>query len=285
MAMRGRFSRRMMVALAGAWPLGCGTAREPVVRDRAYGPGSAQRLDVHGAVPASAQPLPLMVMVHGGAWERGSRSDVAGFVPYFTARRYVVANVGYRVASEAKAPAAAEDVRNAIEYIRRHAAEWGADGSRIFLTGFSAGAHLALLAALAPSTEIAGERSRAAGIVSFWGITDVADLLEGENARDFADHWVPAEPGRRELARRLSPLSYDAADAPPLCAVHSVLDDIVPFAHSEKLVSKWQRAGRRARLIRLSHRGHAAPPEEYPAIFEAIFGFLDEAGKADDKQG
>ncbi len=216
-------------------------------------------------------------MVHGGGWIGGSRDDIAGFIPHLTSRGYVVANIGYRVASEAVAPAAVEDVRNAIEFVRSRSAEWGADSSRTLLIGFSAGAHLALLAALAPSEAIAGPQSRACGIVSFWGITDVADLLEGPHMRDFARQWLPEGEGRLELARRLSPLNYDAAEAPDLCALHSVRDDIVPFAHSERLVAKFQQAKRRARLIRLSHEGHAPPEKDYQAIFAEVFRFL--AGK------
>jgi acetyl esterase/lipase len=223
------------------------------------------------------RPAPLAVIVHGGGWTNGSRDDMVQFVPHFTSRRYVVVNVGYRVASEAPAPAAAEDVRNAIECVRRRAAEWGAAGG-ILLAGFSAGAHLALLSALAPSTVIAGPRSSPRAIVSFWGITDVADLLDGDHARDFARRWLPAQPGRPELARRLSPINYGAAEAPALCAVHSVHDDVVPFAHSERLVMKWQAAKRPAKLIRLSHQGHAAPSGDYPAIFREIFRFLEQTG-------
>jgi acetyl esterase/lipase len=225
---------------------------------------------------SSGRPAPLVVLIHGGGWESGSRDDVVKFIPYFTSsQRYVVANIGYRVAV---APAAAEDVRNAIESVRCRAAEWSADSRRMLLVGFSAGAHLALLSALAPSAVIGGPRSRVSGIVSFWGITDVADLLGGEHARDFARRWLPPQPMQLEFARRLSPINYDVSDAPPLCAVHSVHDNVVPFAHSEGLVMKWEKAKRRAKLIKLSHQGHGAPPEDYPAIFGEVFRFLDGTG-------
>jgi dipeptidyl aminopeptidase/acylaminoacyl peptidase len=80
------------------------------------------------------------------------------------------------------------------------------------------------------------------------------------------------------LARKLSPIDYDVDEAPPLCAIHSLHDEVVPFAHSERLVAKFQKAKRQAKLLELSHRDHAAPPEDYPAIFAEIFRFLDGAG-------
>lgn len=247
----------------------------PVLRDLSYGPHPSHRFDVYPAAGTAVGRHPLAVLVHGGGWIGGSRSDVAGFVPHIASRGYVVANIGYRVASEAVAPAAAEDVRNAIECVRSHAAEWEADSSRTLLIGFSAGAHLALLAALAPSNVLAGPQSRARAIISFWGITDVPDLLEGPDVRDFAQQWIPDGPNRMELARRLSPLTYDVSGAPDLCAVHSIHDDVVPFAQSEKLVAKFLQAKRRATLIRLSHEGHAAPEKDYPAIFAEVFRFID----------
>ena len=277
MPVLSRLSRRALVGTPAVFSCACRLrqAPAPVVRDFPYGPNAAQRLDVYPAERAHGRPAPLAVLIHGGGWESGSRDDVVPFMRNFTSRGYVVANAGYRVASQATAPAAAEDVRNAIECARTRAAEWGADSRAMLLAGFSAGAHLALLAALAPSTAIGGPQSRVRGIVSFWGITDVADLLCGEHARDFARRWLPEPRGQMELARRLSPISYDVAEAPTLCAVHSVHDDVVPFAHSERLVAKFEKAKRRAKLIKLSHQGHAAPSKDYPAIFGEVFRFLD----------
>lgn len=253
------------------------SAPTPMARDLSYGPSASQRLDTY----ASAQQRglrPLVLLMHGGGWERGSRDDMAPFIARFTSRSYVVANIGYRLAAEAPAPAAVEDVRNAIEWVRLRAAGWGADGRRILLAGFSAGAHLALLAALAPASAFAGPPCRARAIMSFWGITDLADLLGQHNPRDFARRWIPESPARLELARRLSPIEYDVTDAPALCAIHSLYDDVVPFAHSERLVAKFQHANRPAKLIRLSHRGHAAPDNAYPAMFSEAFRFLDGTG-------
>jgi acetyl esterase/lipase len=275
--MTGRLSRRAFTGIPAILSLACRLPRRPLTtaRDISYGSHVSQRLDVYAATRKPGRPAPVSMMVHGGGWIGGSRDDIAGFIPHLTSRGYVVANIGYRVASEALAPAAAEDVRNAIECVRSRCSEWGADSSRTLLIGFSAGAHLALLAALAPWDAITGPQSRACAIVSFWGITDVTDLLEGPHMRDFARQWVPEGQGQLELARRLSPLSYDAAEAPDLCAVHSVRDDVVPFSHSEKLVAKFAQAKRRARLIRLSHEGHAPPEKDYQAIFAEVFSFLD----------
>jgi acetyl esterase/lipase len=248
--------------------------------DFSYGPNPYQHLDVYNSAREQAQPAPLDVLIGGGAWRSAPRPDAVGFVPLFTSRGHVVANAGYRVTSEATAPAAAEDVRNAIEAVRYRAACWGADGRGMLLVGFSVGAHLALLSALAPVSALAGPQSRPCAIVSFWGITDVGDLLSGDHARVFVQRWLPESPERPVLARRLSPINYDVSEAPALCAVHSLLDDVVPFSHSERLVAKYLNAGRPAKLIKLTHKGHAAPEKDYPKIFDQVFAFLNGLGIA-----
>lgn len=244
--------------------------------DLAYGPEPSQRLDVH----PSPEPGPLLILLHGGGWESGSRAELQDLIPSLMQHGYTVANLDYRTTSEAKAPAAAEDVRRAIEWVSSRAGNWGADPSRMVLMGFSAGAHLALLAALAPDTAIEGPQCHPAAIVSFWGVTDVAPLLEGPDQRDFAVNWLPDTPNRAELARALSPLNYELTDAPPLCAVHSVFDDVVPFEQSKALVEKYLRAGRPAELISLRFLGHQAPPEESTAILAQVFDVLERFGAA-----
>jgi acetyl esterase/lipase len=277
-----RLSRRALAGIPVALSLACRDRRpsRPLAIDFSYGPNPYQHLDVYNPANQPGHAAPLVILIGGGGWQNAPKPDAAGFVPMFTSRGDVVANAGYRVASEARAPAAAEDVRNAIEAVRDRAAHWGADSRGMLLVGFSAGAHLALLSALAPTADLAGPQSRPRAIVSFWGVTDLVDVLGGDHARLSAQRWLPESPERPALARKLSPISYDVSDAPALCAVHSVLDDVVPFSHSERLVAKYLKAGRPAKLIKLTHKGHAAPAKDYAWIFNEIFRFLDGLGIA-----
>lgn len=277
-----RLSRRTLVGIPVAFSLACRDRRvsQPRAMDFFYGPNAYQHLDVYNSAREPGRAAPLVILVGGGGWQSAPKPDAAGFVPMFTSRADVVANVGYRVTSEARAPAAAVDVREAIEAVRNRAAHWGADSRGMLLVGFSAGALLALLSALAPTADLAGPQSHPRAIVSFWGVTDLADLLDGDHARLSVQRWLPESSERSSLARRLSPINYDVSEAPALCAVHSVLDDVVPFSHSERLVAKYLKAGRPAKLIKLTHKGHAAPKKDYPGIFDEIFRFLDGLGIA-----
>ncbi len=140
-----------------------------------------------------------------------------------------------------------QPVRRAV--VAAHAAELNADPRRIVLSGHSAGGHLALMAGLAPpNPELDGncpwrEAPQVAALVNWFGITDVADLLDGSNRRDFAVKWIGGQPNGSDLARRLSPPRYVRADAPPVITAHGDVDDTVPYAHAERLHAALRRAG------------------------------------------
>ncbi|MBR6020971.1 MAG: alpha/beta fold hydrolase [Kiritimatiellae bacterium] len=99
--------------------------------------------------------LPLVVLVHGGGWNGGSRSDasVSGMGNTLLAHGFAVATVDYRVAWDERFPGFRFpdplcDVKAAVRHFRAHAEEFGIDPSRIGAFGHSAGAHLALLLGL-----------------------------------------------------------------------------------------------------------------------------------------
>ena len=127
--------------------------------DIPYGSDPRQVLDVC-APPRSAQARPVMVFVHGGGFVRGGKDQGGGLfanvLHEFAALGWLGINVEYRLAPKAAWPAGAEDVRDAVRWVRDHAAEHGGDPQRIFLLAHSAGcAHAA--------SAVWDERLRAAG--------------------------------------------------------------------------------------------------------------------------
>src|ERR1700722_8460459 len=106
----------------------------------------------------SAQPgpkLPLVIWVHGGGWNRGDArvsgayKDWPAVLASLAARGYVVAAIDYRLSSEAPFPAALQDVKAAVRFLRAHADQYRIDPERAFVWGASAGAQLATLGATA----------------------------------------------------------------------------------------------------------------------------------------
>jgi acetyl esterase/lipase len=253
------------------------------------------KLDLYLPMDASeSRPAPTMIYIHGGGWWSGNKeAAVISLLPWIE-MGYAVVNVEYRLGGAAAAPAAVEDCRCALRWVRNHAKEYRLDPARIVLSGHSAGGHLALMTGLVPTSaglDLAcidraeggiGEPSTAeipvAAIINWFGITDVKDLLSGPNAKTYALRWIgslPSAADRETLASRLSPLTYVRADQPPVFTIHGDDDPTVPYSHATRLRDALERAGVANELITVPGGKHGGfPPAESLRIWTAIRAFL-----------
>jgi acetyl esterase/lipase len=208
------------------------------------------------------EPMPVALLFHGGGWVSGDKDEIALDVLPYLAMGFAVANVDYRLARVATAPAAVEDSRCALRWVIRHAKQYGLDVDRLILVGSSAGAHLALMDALAPAA--AGfdnlcpgdEPLKVAAVINFFGIIDVGGLLAPPNARDFAIGWIGNAADPAALARRVSPITYVHKGAPPIFTAHGEADPVVPFAQARRLHAALAGAGVANQLFPLAKGGH-----------------------------
>ena len=236
-------------------------------------------LDIYQSKRASASSnRPAVIVIHGGGWVGGKKDNVFErlCLPYLE-KGFVVANVEYRLASTAPAPAAVEDVLAATAWFRSNASRYGVNRKKIIVTGDSAGGHLALMVGLTPKQAKFGRVTKVAAVVNFYGITDVQDQLEGQNMRQYATTWVPDSlPDRQELARRVSPISWVRKKAPPVLTIHGDADETVPYEHGVDF-TKWLRnAGGDAEMIPIHQGGHGNfTPQEFAEIYNQIFYFLE----------
>lgn len=146
-----------------------------------------QKLDIYFP-EQGGDNLPLLVYIHGGGFEMGDRKygHIHKLIEGID-RGYAVASVSYRLSQEKVFPAAVQDVRNAIRYLRKHAAEYGVDEKRIGIFGESAGGNLVSILAMDPQEEIfdsqipeelQGVSAAVAACVNWFGVIDMNVLLE-----------------------------------------------------------------------------------------------------------
>jgi arylformamidase len=102
-------------------------------------------LDIYA--PPAAHDLPVLIYVHGGGWVGGDHDPVGTKATYFTRRGLILVSVNYRLLPLALPAGQAADVATAVAWVKGHIAAYGGDGSRLFLLGHSAGAHLSALIA------------------------------------------------------------------------------------------------------------------------------------------
>lgn len=214
-------------------------------------------------------------MIHGGGWVEGAKEDMLElFCLPFVRHGMVVANVEYRLARSAPAPAAVNDVLKAAQWFRDHAAQYRVDPKRILVTGGSAGGHLALMTAMTPASADLGPSIKIAAAIDFFGIADVADQLTGPHQQPYAVAWIPEQLNRVELAKRLSPMTYVRKGLPPILVLHGDADSTVPYERSVELVKKLKDSGDDAELITVPGGKHGFTPAEMDQLWPQIFQWL-----------
>ena len=243
------------------------------------------KLDVYAQRTQTSTPV--VIYIHGGGWVRGTKDgSVLSALPYL-AMGYSVVNVEYRLADVSLAPAAIEDCRCALRWVVGHAKDYNFDVGRIVIAGASAGGHLALTTGMIPTSagfdRICQEQGepRIAAIVDFFGITDVADLLDGPNKKPFPEtwpytvQWLGNQANRDAVAKAASPLTYVRAGVPPTIAIHGDADPLVPYAHSTRLNEALQKAGVAHELVTVPGGGHGNfSLDQWQRAYTAIEKFL-----------
>ena len=230
-------------------------------------------------------PVPTVIVIHGGGWVNGTKEATSLFaLPYLEAGFNVV-NVTYRLARVSLAPAAVEDCRCALKWVIGHAKEYGFDTSKLILTGGSAGGHLALITGMLPESAgldrycFGGPEPKVAAIVNWYGITDVADLLEGPNQKGYAVTWLGSQPDRVAIAKRVSPMTYVRAGLPPIITIHGDADPTGPYAHGVQLTSALKAAGVKTELVTVPGGKHGGfTLEENLKNIQSIKSFLGGLG-------
>jgi acetyl esterase/lipase len=171
-----------------------------------------------------------------------------------------------------------------VRFALGKAKQYNIDPERVVLSGHSAGAHLALIAGLLPLSagldrQCAGiDEIRVAAIINWYGITDLTDLLDGPNMRDYAVRWFGSQPDREEMARRISPLTWVRSGAPPVITIHGDADPVVPYQHAVRLAHALGRAGVTNQLVTIAGGKHGFGPADQTRAYTAIEAFLKDLG-------
>ncbi|MCI0494451.1 alpha/beta hydrolase [candidate division KSB1 bacterium] len=217
-------------------------------------------------------PHPTLILFHGGGWVAGQKErNVMYLLPYLSLG-WAAINVEYRMAGNSLAPAAVEDCRCALRWASYHAKQYNLDDSKFVLTGTSAGGHLSLITGMLPSNSIFDRQCptpdsirwrtgtepevKVAAIINWFGITDVADLLAGPNAKHYAIEWFGSMSNREELARQVSPINYVRAGLPAIITIHGDQDIIVPYNQAVRLHAALEKAGVPNQLVTIKGAGH-----------------------------
>jgi acetyl esterase/lipase len=228
------------------------------------------KLDLYLPPASFKGPRPTVMFIHGGGWTGGGPRLSGAFdnwptvLAAMSARGYVVAAVSYRFSGEAPSPAAIQDVKAAIRWLRANSAKYRVDKARVMTWGGSAGGQLAALAATScgvAALEPAGTAPAAAesdcvqGAVTWYGIFDFRTMPLNRRPAPYlgCTEGVCSE----EKLRQPSAAAYVSAKSPPMLMIHGSVDTTVPVNQSQDFAKTLQAAGVRGELLVIPDVNHS----------------------------
>jgi acetyl esterase/lipase len=248
-------------------PAGPGpAAASSVERDVVYAarPDGHLRADIYR--PVGAGPHPGVLVVHAGSWQRGDRRDMARVAERLAAGGFVAVSIDYRLAPAHPFPAALDDCRDALRWMRARADVLDIEPARIGAFGYSAGGHLVALLATTGETD---ERPRA--VVAGGAPTDLRRLGFSPAVRRFLGGGPDAVP---QMYAAASPILHVSADDPPMLLYHGRSDWLVGIGQATAMRDALRAAGVPV-AYHETELGHFATFFFDDEPFSAALGFLD----------
>jgi acetyl esterase/lipase len=241
-------------------------------------------LDIYTPRPRPGPLLPMVLYVHGGGWNSGDSRHAPAFGDFpralagLAAQGYVVASLNYRLSQEAHFPAALQDVKAAIRWLRGHAGAYSGDPTRLAVWGMSAGGQLAAMAGATcgvmhfePEGNVGYDAPSdcAEAVIDWFGPTDLENLAD-DNGKPGKDGFVatgaktdegsylgcePAAcaPGVVKLA---SPQAFVSESTPPFLIQHGAADTSVSPKQSQRLYDMLKKKGVPAEIVLYPDAGH-----------------------------
>ena len=255
------------IALVAAATAACAAVdKKDVEYDRIN--GVSLLLDLH--VPDGAGPFPAAILVHGGGFDEGSKStNVRPLLPVLADAGFAWFSIDYRLAPAARLPEAFADVQAAIRWVKKYAATYHVDPSKIVLIGESAGGFLVNYAGthMTPDT-------RVAAVVDIYGPVDYEKMalerrdhperfnmtsINRHAANGGGIHFFGADAlddAGRAKVRAASPIHAVSKGMPPFLCIHGTKDDQVPYGQSPAMCDAMRKVGAACELITIGGGGH-----------------------------
>lgn len=230
-------------------------------------------LDIY--VPKADGVYPAVLLIHGGGWKQRQIEADKPLAERLAQRGYVVAQVAYRLSTEAKYPAALHDCKAALRFLRAHAAEYKIDPLAIGVAGGSAGGHLSGLVGMTGGiADLEGEggnpeqSTRVKACVVMAATMDLVEANKTSNSEGYVLFFGPIGENRDAYVEA-SPITHVSQESPPTL-----------FIEGEKDTLKIGRAEMQEKLRALGVPTEIVTLKNAPHPFWMSQPWLDEAVQA-----
>ena len=242
-----------------------------------YGSSAEQKMDIYLPANGSSSTTKVMILIHGGGWSGGDKSELTVFVDTLKKRLpgYAIFNINYRLATNASTtfPMQENDVKAAIEFIYNKRAEYKIT-DKFALIGTSAGGHLALLHAYKYSSPV-----KIKAVVDFFG---PVDLVDGYNnpPNPLVPNLLTSVTGgtpttHATIYQQSSPINFVTAQSSPTIILHGGADFVVSPSQSLALSNKLQTFGVAQQYVFYPTESHGWVGTNLSDSFEKLTAFLN----------
>lgn len=242
-----------------------------------YGSDAAQKMDIYLPGGRTTANTKVIIMIHGGGWTQGDKSELTAYVDTLKKRLpgYAIFNINYRLGTGSANffPAQENDVKAAIDLIYSKRNEY-VISDKYVLIGTSAGGHLCLLHAYKNTTPV-----KIKAVVDFFGPTDMADMYNNPpnplvpllmvQVTGGIPTSVPA------IYSQATPLNYVTAQSPPTIILHGGVDIVVSYTQSVALKNKLASFGVVNQYVFYPTENHGWTGANLTDSFDKITAFIN----------
>ena len=257
------------------------TSVDVYITNASYGADTMQRFDGYLPADRSTDATKVIILVHGGGWTSGDKTDFSSFVDTLKRRLpgYAIFNINYRLSAAPNNifPTQELDVKAAVEYIYNKASQY-LISDKFILMGASAGGHLAMLQAYKYNTPV-----KVKAVVSFFGPSDLTDMYNNPVGGNpvlsvllaGAIGVTPAQDP--DIYTNSSPVNFiSSSSAMPTILLHGGLDPLVNPSQSVAVQTKLNTAGITNQYVFYPNGGHGDwDAATYADAFNKIQIFLE----------
>jgi pectinesterase len=220
--------------------------------------------DIFYPAKKSKKGYPAVVMIFGGGWRSGDKSQNVPMAQQLAAKGYIAMTIEYRLSPEAPYPAAVHDVKAAVRWLRANAKKYNIDKRKIATLGMSAGGQLAALVGTTNGIEkfegLGGNQNESSDVQAIVNIDGTLafhhpESAEGKAASEFLGGTYQQKP---EVWEEAAPLNHTGKNTPPIIFINSS----IPRFHAgrDDMIKILDKYG-------IYHEQHTLPDTPHPFWF------------------
>ncbi len=232
----------------------------------------------------SKQPRPVLILIHGGGFLKGDKSLNNTRIQKMTKLGFVSASAMYRLAPEHKFPAALDDIKLAIRFLKANAERYHIDPERIIVSGSSSGSYLAIMAGVTGNSDVFSDHGVYSDVDSsvhavMGQSSPIADFrLEKYSDRPTVNRLIDSNSNDREkILAAMSPITYLDKNDPAIFLSHGDADPVLPVDMSREFVNELEKIGHSYEYHEVKGGTHSfgdSAPKQAAAVFKSYVEFI-----------